>query len=446
MRGALPPDDGLWQHPVIGALRDTLTQTFEPQHGFVVACSGGRDSLLLAALLHRLCPARVRVVHVDHGLHVSSSLWAQHVQDWCAAQSLPCVVRRVQVAAGNLEAAARQARQAALRAELAPHDVLVLGHHQQDQAETLFMRACQGAGVVGLAAMRSHDVWHGHLRWRPWLTVSRSQITQLADHMGLAYIDDPANAALRFDRVWLRQVLWPALTQRWPSAAVGMQRTAHLMQDAADILAEVAAQDGVLCHLAGATCPDTLNVSAVCQLSAPRQRLLLSRWMQGDSPYAPPLSRVEAVRTLLNARRDSDARVDWSDWQIRVYRQGLYRLPRQLPVAQDQPLLLDADQCVDLPSGRWQWCGAGVPHTWTLRARNGGERLHLSGRIGHWPLKKLLQSSGLPPWQRPAVHLLYAADDLLGVLTPLGFWPTVWGQPALSTDCWIRLSEGVLHP
>jgi tRNA(Ile)-lysidine synthase len=394
-------------------------------------------------------------VHVDHGLQSLSAQWAQQVAQWCAQRKLSCVVRRVHVGAGNVESAARQARHTALLAELLPHEVLVLGHHQQDQAETVLMRLCQGAGVVGLAAMRGHDVWRGHLRWRPLLMATRADITAWADALHIDYVDDPANADDRYDRVWLRQTLWPSLTRRWPSAGVGIQRTAALMQDAADILADVVAMDWAACQ------PDPLHprmdvlcVPAFAQLSAARQRLLLSRWLQGDEPYAPPLARVQAVLAALTSRIDGEARVDWQTWQVRRYQQALYRLPQRLPQAIDQRVVAQPQQCLTLPSGVWQLMAVAVepsqraclPDEWFLSARQGGERLHLSGRIGHWPLKKLLQSGGIPPWHRQMIHVLSDGQQPLGVFTPAGFWATTAAETSLNGWQWVRLAahEGAL--
>jgi tRNA(Ile)-lysidine synthase len=447
MRGALPSDDGLWQHAVILGIRDDLSQFFASHHHFLVACSGGRDSLLIAALLHHVVPDRVRVVHVDHGLQSPSAQWAQQVTQWCAQRELPCVVHRVHVGRGNVEAAARQARHTALLAELLPHEVLVLGHHQQDQAETVLMRLCQG--VVGLAAMRAHDVWQGYPRWRPLLTATRADITAWAAALQIDYIDDPANADDHYDRVWMRQTLWPSLIQRWPSAAVGMQRTAALMHDTADILADVVAMDWAACQPDPVhPCIDVLSVPALMQLSVARQRLLLSRWLQGDEPYAPPLARVQAVLAMLTSRVDGEARVDWQTWQVRRYQLALYRLPQHLPLAVDQHIEAQPQQCLTLPSGVWQLVEGAVepclrarlPNDWFLSARQGGERLHLSGRIGHWPLKKLLQSGGIPPWQRQMIHVLSDGQQPLGVFTPLGFWATTAADTSLNGWQWVRLA------
>lgn len=442
MRSPLPTHDGFWQHALVQQLIQSLHQ-FDADQSFVVACSGGRDSLTLAAALSLLRPNNVRVVHVNHGLHDDAAGWEQHVQQVCAHWHLPCVVYRVQVAAGNVEAQARRARYDALRRDVQTDEVLVLGQHQQDQAETVLMRLMSGSGVQGLSAMREQDEWHGMQRLRPWLAATRQQITELATLLDLDYVDDPANADVRFDRVWLRQQLWPWLLTRWPMAESGLARTALRMQDAAEIVQMVAEQDLQQC-----ACAEGLGIGQVVELSAARQRNLLSLFMQGDAVYAPPLSRVEAVRAMLiQQRADADPRVDWSIWQIRRYQGVLYRLPQQLPVATDQVLVCQANLSWLLPSGAWLICPdpaatqqASLPKHMHLLARRGGEQVHVFGRIGHWPLKKLLQSSKIAPWQRDVVQLWCDEHHaVLGVFTTTGFWWTPLGQSTLCGWQVIRL-------
>lgn len=391
----------------------------------MVACSGGRDSLSLARALQLLCPHRVRVVHINHQLQSVSAQWAQWLSQQCQQWQLPCVVQAVDVAQGNLEAEARHARYRALFDELKTHEILVLGHHQQDQAETIFLRLMSGSGVKGLSAMKTLDYQGKNPLWRPLLNTSRQHITELAALICPEYIDDPANDQDNFDRVFLRQQVWPILKARWPALDSSLSRSALLMQDSQTILEDVLAADWQQCgdgHI--------LDMPALQGLSQPRQRLLLSRWMQGDLPYAPPFHLVEQVRqNVLAARQDALPCVEWQGWQLRRYQQQLYRLPQQQRKAEDMQLNWPLGQGIELPTGYWQWqkqtkgfAADLMDQPFCLRTRRGGEVIHLQGRVGHWPLKKCLQEARIAPWQREQVQLLYAGEQFLGVFTPQGFW------------------------
>ncbi|MGM8889015.1 tRNA lysidine(34) synthetase TilS, partial [Psychrobacter sp. 1U2] len=160
-----------------------------------LACSGGRDSLALAALCVQLyrqgkLPFLPQLLHVNHGLQADSSYWSEHVASWAHIQQLPCQVLMAKVD-GHDEQAARLARYHVMRAHINQDDVLLLGHHADDQAETVLMRLIQGAGVNGLSGMQAwreqSQSAQRNILWRPWLSVRRSIISHYAQQLELPY-------------------------------------------------------------------------------------------------------------------------------------------------------------------------------------------------------------------------------------------------------------------
>jgi len=431
-------------------IKETLKR-FAPNQRFLLGCSGGLDSVVLLVALYRIFAEsdhcfQLRVAHVDHDLQAPSSDWAKQVVAQCEALNIEVAVKKVKVAAGNLENEARNARYAAFREVIAPDEVLVLAHHQQDQAETVLMRLLSGSGVSGLAAMRELQTQDQITIWRPLLSTARDEIHQYAVNHQLHWVDDPANHDLSFDRVVMREKVWPLLAAHWGGFEAAMARTAGLMADAESVLKE----QGEIDLAATQNKDGSLNILAVLALSDARVRWLLARWMQGDARYAPPLSRVEAVREMLIARIDSTPQVIWQTehckFQFRRYQDQLYRLPLELPVAGTQSLVVSMAQSLVLPTGNW--CVAMMENGLSLsrlgqelrlRPRREGELLHLNGRVGHWPLKKLLQSLRLPTWQREQVQILETLDGQpLALLSSKGFWVTA--QATESTG-WGLLQE-----
>ena len=199
-----------------------------------VACSGGPDSmaLLLAAQAAGAAPV---ALHVDHGLRPESAAEAAWLEAQCARRGIPCRVRRVHVPdSGNLEAAARAARRAAL-AELARAQGLGrvwLAHHADDQAETVFLRMGMGAGPRGAAGMRARRVQEGIVWERPLLGVRRAAILEALARAGVPFLADPMNDDLRFRRNRVRHLVFPAAARcgtdpvalflRWGRAAAGL--------------------------------------------------------------------------------------------------------------------------------------------------------------------------------------------------------------------------------
>lgn len=434
-------------------IKETLKR-FAPHQRFLLGCSGGLDSIVLLVILHRILTendqqCQLRVVHVNHDLQAPSGDWAKQVVAQCEAFNIEIIVKKVKVAAGNLENEARNARYAAFREVIAPDEVLVLAHHQQDQAETVLMRLLNGSGVSGLAAMRELQTQAGLTVFRPLLNTARDEIHQYAIAHQLQWIDDPANHDLSFDRVVMREKVWPLLASHWDGFEAAIGRTAGLMADAESVLKAQGEIDlAVAQHTDG-----SLNIPIVLALSDARQRWLLARWMQADTRYAPPLSRVEAVREMMQARIDATPQVNWQTEQghiqFRRYQDQLYRLPLELLVAQAQTLIFSMSQQVDLPTGHWHVAELvnGLSLSWLgqelrLRPRRDGELLHLKGRVGHWPLKKLLQSLRLPPWQREQVQILETMDrQPLALLSSKGFWLMAQAVDETSLGWGVLLSD-----
>lgn len=203
----------------VGAVRTTLSavelcdvQAPEfAQHGdhavasdaplVLVACSGGRDSMALAAVSHIVCTSmgvRCGAVIVDHGLQAGSEQVASEAADRCRALGLgPVIVRNatVQARGEGLEAAARQARYNELctAARESGAIAVLLAHTMDDQAETVLIGLLRSRGVDALAGMPQVFTRSGVTFARPLLTLTRDETTGLCEDLGVEYWDDPTN-------------------------------------------------------------------------------------------------------------------------------------------------------------------------------------------------------------------------------------------------------------
>lgn len=167
----------------------------------LVACSGGRDSMALAAVSHIVCTSmgvRCGAVIVDHGLQAGSERVASEAADRCRALGLGPVIMRnatVQARGEGLEAAARQARYDELCA--ATHEsgaiAVLLAHTMDDQAETVLIGLLRSRGVDALAGMPQVFTRSGATFARPLLTLTRAETTGICEDLGVEYWDDPTN-------------------------------------------------------------------------------------------------------------------------------------------------------------------------------------------------------------------------------------------------------------
>ncbi len=411
---------------------DTLLQGFERQlagypdvRRWLIGYSGGLDSRVLAELAARtLEPSRILLLHVNHHLQSESDVWAAQAVD--QARALGVAIRVLDVApASASEADAREARYGAFARECEPGDMLLLGHHADDQAETLLLRLMRGAGAKGLAGMPRQRALGEAQLLRPLLGVSRSELQAWARVQGLSWVEDPSNSAVDYDRNFIRHRVLTPLMQRWPDAPARMGRSAGLLEETAGLLEELAQDDlkGCLITQAG------LSGMALSALSVARQRNLLRYWLAGRTGVtvnAALLARIE--QELLQAAPDRQPELRLGEYRLRRYRGDLF-LHTEVPIAGPAALVqvvLAPDEIV-LAHGRLSisvGCDAAVPRLRTLeglglRYRREGERCRPAGRSGSHPLKKLFQEYGVLPWLRNAWPLLVCDDEI--VAAP-GLW------------------------
>jgi tRNA(Ile)-lysidine synthase len=244
----------------------------------LVACSGGADSLALAAATAFVAPRLGLVaglVTVDHGLQDGSATRAADVAAWASSVGFgPAEVATVEVAGlpGGPEAAARSARYTALDAAAERHRAaaVLLGHTRDDQAETVLLALARGAGPRGLAGMP----YRRGVLVRPLLDVTRADTRKACAALGLSVWEDPHNTDPAYARSRVRADALPALV-----AALGPGVVDNLARTAAQLAVDNAALDALAgAALGAARSPDGLSTAALVELSDAVRTRVLHAW------------------------------------------------------------------------------------------------------------------------------------------------------------------------
>lgn len=390
-----------------------------PQGGLCVAYSGGPDS---TALLHALAHtpeahARgLRALHIDHGLHPDSRQWSEHCRQLAKEWRVPCLVLRVDVdhAQGyGLEAAARDARYRAFALSLSSGERLLLGHHRDDQAETVLLKLLRGAGPEGLGGMRATRPLGQGTLWRPLLEVPRSLLRQYVDAHQLPCIDDPSNADRRLSRNFLRHEILPRLSQHWPQAVESIVHSARLSQSATATLERQwrAARTDLLDTATG-----SLDAAGWLALAPALRNPLLDDWLHTRGLPAPTTAQRGQIERQCVAREGQLPCIRWAGAELHVWKGRLWALPPQRQIDPHwqaswlgEPLALPDGGSLLLEAP------ARLSQALTVRLRQGGEHIRPAGDAHTRELRDLFQQSSMPPWRRAACPLLYASDELVGV-------------------------------
>ena len=397
-----------------------------------VACSGGRDSVaLLHATLRAAQSLGVSVValHVHHGLMAEADRWASELEVLCERWNAGFECARLQGApqAGeSVEAWARRERYRALArmARDAGAGIVLLGHHLQDQAETVLLQALRGAGPAGLAAM-PRVVERDGLTWaRPWLARMGAEIDAYVAPLSLAPVLDPSNADARFARSRLRLKVMPVLRAAFPEADAALAAVARRAGEARAVLDEVAADD--LRRIgAGATLP----LAAWRSLSVARRANALRAWLAQKLEGPVPQTLVD--RLLAETEGDTTRRWPVDGGRMLRSWRGALALVAPLRTGVTPALARGGGVLSLLRCDRYAiagWRGTlevfatpqrGIaPHRLAqvvARVRAGGERFQLQPAGLARSLKKQWQAAGVPAEGRDGPLLFDAAGALLFV-------------------------------
>jgi tRNA(Ile)-lysidine synthase len=251
------------------------------------------------------------------------------------------------------------------------------------------------------------------------LEFTRAEVAAQALRWNLTWLDDPANAALRFDRSYLRARVLPALHERWPAAQRAAARLARQMAEAEELLEEVAADDTrEVADLHRLPC------ERVRTLSPARQANLLRFVVRTLGLPMPSSLHLEQLRdAILREHAGGRAQVTWPGAAAHIYREHVYLLPT---VAGSRGRGAPGELAVDRA-----WLGvsgslrlvpaeAGFPDEWArtgidVRFRRGGERFRPANHRRSKTLKHWFQENGVVPWMRDRIPLLFRRETLVGV-------------------------------
>lgn len=407
-----------------------------------VGLSGGVDSVVLLDVLVGLASQqgwRLSALHVNHQISPNAGRWAAFCRTMCRDYGVPLRVVKVTVSRGDsLEAAAREARYAAYRAQ--PAEFVVLAQHLDDQAETVLLQMLRGTGVKGLAAMpvaRADSVRPGLTVLRPLLGATRRDIEAYAAERKLAWIEDESNRDPYYLRNFLRLEVLPRIETRVPDYRNALSRAATHMAEASQLLDELARIDG-----AGTLSGETLAVAALQTLPAARARNLLRYFLTSRGVAMPDARRLgEALRQVTTAKADARVCVRMGAHALRRYAGALHVTQLQVHVPHDFACRWCEERRLPVPElkatlemRRARGAGIDVARLLAkpvvLRLRRGGEKLQPDAARPRRPVKDLFQELKVPPWQRERLPYLWSGGRLVWVA-------------GLGIDCAFQSGKGV---
>ena len=406
----------------------SLNQSHKKIKSMTVALSGGVDSVVLLHLLYELQKTHhftLNATHVNHGLSQHADKWVKFCEKLCRDLSVPLDVQYVklpQKKSLGIEGEARRLRYEKLLQSKS--DLIVLAHHEDDQAETFLLQLIRGAGVKGLSSMAQFD--DARKLWRPLLNASRMDIEKYAKTHKLKWIEDESNQNIDFDRNFIRSKVLPILKNRFNHIIKVISRSSSHLSEAQNLLDDLAKID-LKKRLKSSKYKHILQVKALNKLSHSRAKNVLRYWLEINHQLMPSKDLLdELLRQVLTAKKDAELKIELSkEFEIRRYKDEIYIVQKNQQTHKNYEIVWAGESEILLPNGSKlkfkKVKGKGISlekmknKKLIISNRKGGESFKPDSKRPTKKIKQLLQESVLPPWEREILPLIFVEDELASI-------------------------------
>jgi tRNA(Ile)-lysidine synthase len=413
-------------NPLSNALDCDFSQ-LQAYNKLYIGFSGGLDSTVLLHLLTQSPTLKTKIIaiHVNHHIQDCADEWQANCQQVCKKLGVTLITESCALTKHqqkrNIEAHAREARFHCFSKHVKPEDLLLLAHHQQDQAETLLLRLLKGAGPKGLAAIKSYTVLQGMNVYRPLLRTAKQLIKNYATKNALNWVEDPSNQQINFQRNYLRNKIFPLLKDQFGDIVTTLNRSADLCHEQNNYVIKKISPIFDKLQIT----PKQLQLTAFQLLEAFEKKVVIRMWLTQHNLTLPSAAKLsDFIVALSVAAKDKNPRLAQENYVIQRYQDKLYLYQPNPTKLKDKIIWLPPYPSISLPelnltitlqpASREQanlYLPTCVPIT--INHRLGGEVICYRNQTK--PVKKLLQEMQIPPWQREQLLLLSDDTQLISI-------------------------------
>ncbi|QZP17783.1 tRNA lysidine(34) synthetase TilS [Methylophilales bacterium] len=412
------------QDKIYQSFQDNLKQD-NANLEILLGFSGGLDSCVLLHLLFQMQTQlhfKLKAIHIHHGLSSSADDWLNFCKEKCKSLNIEFYDEKVKINDKRIlgiEGEARELRYQAIKKK--QKGIVALGHHQNDQAETLMLQLLRGSGLKGLAGMPEFDVKRKF--WRPMLNIKKEVLEKYANENNIKYIKDESNEDINFDRNFIRKKVLPLIESRYPASIETVSRSATNISDghylneflALDDSKNIMSDDG-----------SYLLINKLKKLPKLRAINLLRWWLSFNNLLMPSKKNMDELYkqtvfikkdTALNLKVSDEVSIRAHNNKLLIVKLDINSSTFELKWSGQEELHLPNKtklQFIKIEEGGLSLSKLGVK-TLSVKSRIGGEKLKPFSDQPSRSLKYLFQIADIPIWERGQIPLIFAKNELVAI-------------------------------
>ena len=387
---------------------------------FLVAISGGSDSLTLLAIINELKlrdDITVRAIHINHNVSDNNLEMEKCCIDFCKKNSINLIRKEIPTQQiSNIEEYLRNKRYEIFFKSVNKDEALVIGHHLDDQVETFFYRLFRGSSPLGLSSMKEISMRNNVVICRPLLSVEKRDIDDYALEINLKYIDDITNNDLDFQRNYIRKKILPSIKERWGSLNKTMNHNINLQDTYSKI-----SQDYCIMIYDHIVSDKTLSIATLNLYPHYVHSIFIKYWIYNEITYELNRNEIYNIQSLLcNKNNEYPKYILKNKSSIVKYNNHLYIIDENEKSFISQTIwdlkndIYFKNRSISIKDlkekGIYKSLYKRAPIT--LKPVKGKEKIILNKK-NYQSLKKIFQDKSIPVWERDKFILLFSENELL---------------------------------
>jgi len=353
-----------------------------------------------------------------------SKEWTEHCKTICIQNQIPLIIENINLNCNinnNIEEQLRIQRYNIIYKNLYDNEILLTGHHINDQCETFILFLKRGSGPTGLSSM-SFDTQFGNKNIiRPFLNITKKKLELWAKSKKLKWIEDFSNHQIDYDRNFIRNKMLPILEKRWPFFVKNCFRTTMICQKETKLL-NYFLHKKIVNFI---KYDESLDISNFQHMKKDMCTALIRYWLTLKKIKIPSYKNIQNIYyQMIFCRNDANPKIIIKNHAIKRYKKVLYFIKikpniqnmllfwhnknKKLKLPNNLGYLIQNKNGIILPA----------PHTNELiniRFQHEG-RISILGRNHTRKIKKIWQEKNIPPWLRNQIPLLFYNHTFIAAL------------------------------